>query len=101
MSEDKSINGEDETSEQGGYVGFIDWLNRILLPVLGPPPVGPYNAVVTRVGEAMCPVCGKPMSDHVIDRSSQETMLNCPVDHIVDPVDEAPLNELGMNRSEN
>jgi hypothetical protein len=97
MSEDKYARGEDESSGVGGYVGFIDWLNGKLLPVLGPPPLGPYESVIKKVGEAVCPVCGRPMWEHVMDRSTPETILNCPIDHKPDPFDVEPLNELGMD----
>lgn len=98
MSEDEFIRVEDEASGRGGYVGFIDWLNRRLLPAFGPPPVGPYETVVRQVGEAVCPVCGRPMSEHTIDHSTPETILNCPVEHKPEPFDDEPMNELGMDK---
>lgn len=98
MSEDQVTRDEDEGSDREGYVGFIDWLNRKLFPVFGPPPVGPYETVVKRVGEAVCPVCGMPMSEHTIDRSTPETILNCPAPHRPEPRDDEPVNELGMDK---
>ncbi len=84
----------------GGYLGLIDWLNEKLYPLIGPPPLGPYDRVVERIGGAMCPVCGSPMSEHFIDRSTPNTILNCPVPHQPIPLDTSTLNELGMTKSE-
>jgi len=98
MRKHEHTKGEDDASGRGGYVGFIDWLNRKLFPILGTPDLGPYETVVKRVGEAVCPVCGRPMSEHFIDHSTPETILNCPVEDKPEPVDNAPLNELGMDK---
>jgi hypothetical protein len=97
-SDDQVTRAEDEASGRGGYVGFIDWLNRKLFPVIGPPPVGPYETVVKQVGEAVCPVCGRPMSEHSIDHSTPETILNCPAPHRPQPRDDMPVNEFGMDK---
>lgn len=98
MSEHEHTKDEGEQSGLGGYVRFIDWLNEKLFPILGTPDVGPYDTVVHKVGDAVCPVCGRPMSEHFIDHSTPETILNCPVEHKPEPVDNAPLNELGMDK---
>ena len=50
--------------------GFFNRLNRRLFPVLGPPPLGPYReAPQPDPASAACPLCGRPMSQHVIERS--------------------------------
>ncbi|WP_255560005.1 hypothetical protein [Salinibacterium sp. M195] len=97
MNEYEQAKGEDETSGPRGYVGFIDWLNRKLFPVLGTPNLGPYDAVVDKVAEAVCPVCGQPMAEHFIDHSRPNTILHCPAEHLPRPVDDSPINELGMD----
>lgn len=56
--------------------GFIDRLNRRLLPVLGPPPLGPYDEEPPVAPG--CPMCGEPMVAHVIDRSGARTQVRCP-----------------------
>lgn len=45
-----------------------------------------------------CPVCGHPMSEHTIERSAHDTILNCPVPHPGGWDRDAyqPVNELGM-----
>lgn len=82
----------------GGYLGLIDWLNEKLYPVIGPPPLGPYEPIVERIGVALCPVCGRPMSEHFIDHSTPDTILNCPVEPEPVPLDTSPLNEFGMTK---
>ena len=60
-------------------VGFTNWLNATLFPYIGPPPVGPYDeAPLPPSTSSACPLCGAPMSQHVVDRSGPRTMLHCP-----------------------
>jgi len=77
------------------YVHFIDWLDSKLVRALGPAPLGPYDQVVKRVGEAVCPVCGKPMTEHTIDHSTPNAILNCPAEPKPEQAD-GPVNEFGM-----
>jgi hypothetical protein len=87
--------GADHRSGQK-YVRFIDWLNHKLVPVIGPPDLSPYGDVLDKISGAACPVCGHPMSEHTIDHSSPNTVLNCPVAHTPQPFDDKPINEFGM-----
>ncbi len=53
----------------------------------------------TSSGErAACPVCGHPMSEHTLDHSTPNTILNCPVPHPGGWDRDAyeKVNELGM-----
>jgi hypothetical protein len=43
-----------------------------------------------------CPLCGFPMSEHTIDRSTANTVLNCPGPQRPAPESFEPLNEVGM-----
>ncbi|MCU1439478.1 MAG: hypothetical protein JWP85_475 [Rhodoglobus sp.] len=86
---------------RGGVLGFIDWFNEKVYKVVGPPPLGPYDPVVERVGAAACPVCGRPMSEHTIDHSTNNAILNCPIEPPRQPFDASPLNELGMPKQPN
>src|SRR6187402_2483427 len=86
----------DRDTSRAGVLGFVDWLNEKVYKVAGPPPLGPYDPIVERVGEATCPVCGRPMAEHTIDHSTPSTILNCPVEHLPAPFHDGPLNELGM-----
>ncbi|WP_350348255.1 hypothetical protein ABIQ69_16725 [Agromyces sp. G08B096] len=61
-----------------GYAGLIDRLNAKLLPWIGPPPLGPYDEPAQPAAAPGCPLCGKPMSEHVIDRTAPRTQLHCP-----------------------
>jgi hypothetical protein len=57
-----------------------DRLNRRLLPYIGPPPLGPYNEEpLTSTHAKPCPICGKPMADHDVERrADRPTQLYCP-----------------------
>jgi len=68
----------DERTGTRGYAGFIERLNARLMPYLGPPPLGPYDEEPVPTRPAACPLCGAPMSEHVIDRSGERTQLHCP-----------------------
>lgn len=59
------------------------WLNRTLLPWIGPPPLGPYTdvpeaAVLAEKAQSVCPICGALMSLHEVDRSGERTMIYHP-----------------------
>ncbi|HAM26489.1 MAG TPA: hypothetical protein DCP11_07200 [Microbacteriaceae bacterium] len=97
MKEEKGV---DEHREGRGFIHFIDWLNHKLVGVIGPPPLGPYDEVLKKVGDAVCPVCGKPMAEHVIDHSSPNTLLNCPAPHQPEVSHNEPINEFGMPKRE-
>jgi len=79
-----------------GLVHFIDWLNHKLMGPIGPPPLGPYDTVVRQIADATCPICGRPMREHSIDRSTPNAVIDCPGEHLP-VVDDHPLNELGMD----
>jgi hypothetical protein len=71
------------TVKEAGGVG--NWLNRRLFPYLGPPPLGVVDtrSEETKAQAALagaCPLCGNPMSEHVVDRSGVRTQLYCPTD---------------------
>jgi len=59
------------------------WINRTLLPWIGPPPVGPYPVIVEaeveeRKKAAVCPICGQLMSRHEVDRTGERTQIRHP-----------------------
>ncbi|XAO67850.1 hypothetical protein AAYO93_16470 [Diaminobutyricibacter sp. McL0608] len=60
------------------HEGFFNKLNRVLFPWLGPPPLGPYDEPPAPSAPPPCPLCGKPMADHDIDRTGIKTQLYCP-----------------------
>lgn len=58
-------------------------LDRGLLPFMGPAQLGAGHpeAPYRRPADAACPVCGSPMTAHVVERSSdpaRATRLICP-----------------------
>lgn len=69
--------GEHPHGEHPHAVGH--WVGDKVYRVFGPPPVGPYDdAAVSPSSDAACPLCGAPMSEHVIDRWGHDTDLQCP-----------------------
>lgn len=66
-----------------GRGGLTAWLNRTLLPWIGPPPLGPYTDVPesearAEKAQSVCPICGELMSRHTVDRSGERTMIHHP-----------------------
>ncbi len=66
-------------------VQATDWLNEKLFPVLGPPPLGPYDDdTAERLrherGDDVCPVCGHPLSEHevITEPAAGKVWLHCP-----------------------
>ncbi|MDH6238333.1 hypothetical protein [Cryobacterium sp. CG_9.6] len=60
--------------------GWTSWINRKLLPLIGPPPLGPYPVIVAadveeQKARAVCPICGALMSLHEVDRSGERTQI--------------------------
>lgn len=85
-------------TKTGRYARFFEWVDDRLIPVLGPPAVGPYG-VDAVTAERLCTVCGHALSEHAFDRSSKhDHFMYCPVsDRLPDPSrSAAPVNELGM-----
>ena len=59
--------------------GFFNRLNRTLFPLLGPPPLGPYDQPApVPARESACPLCGSAMSSHEKGISDGRTILHCP-----------------------
>jgi len=56
------------------------------------------RSLAQELGTQPCPVCGHAMREHFIDRSTKNTVLNCPVPHpgAWDRDAFEPVNELGM-----
>ncbi|MGN6425337.1 hypothetical protein [uncultured Leifsonia sp.] len=55
-----------------------EWLDAKLLPVLGPPPLGPYGPETARTEAATCPLCGARIDLHVMERDHGHAFLICP-----------------------
>ncbi|HWH26468.1 MAG TPA: hypothetical protein VNT53_07465 [Pseudolysinimonas sp.] len=58
-------------------------LNRALFPYFGPAQVGPFeDAPEHPVERALCPDCGAPMDEHIVERPGghEESRLFCPVE---------------------
>lgn len=75
-----------------------EWLDGKLVPKLGGAELGPYDeeSEESVLAHDACPLCGHPMAEHTIDRSSANTVLNCPAPQKPAPESFEPLNEVGM-----
>lgn len=85
----------------GSHQHLFEWVEDKLRPVFDSPRPGTYEVteVVRDAGKLrQCPVCGRPMSEHTIDHSTSNTILNCPVPHpgAWDRDAFEPVNEFGM-----
>lgn len=59
--------------------GFVNRLNRILFPWIGPPPLGPYDEPEPAPTQARgCPLCGASMELHTKAVTDNRTLLRCP-----------------------
>jgi len=65
-------------------MAWWDKLNKALYPYLGPPPLGPYDEAEQPASATKgCPMCGRPMGEHVMDRApGRPTYMACPTDSV-------------------
>lgn len=79
------------------YAHLFEWVEGKLQPIFDSPAVGTYPADEA-VDLKECPVCGRSMSEHTIDHSQSNTVLNCPAPprRGVDADEFKPVNEFGM-----
>lgn len=84
-------------TQREGRRRLFDWVEDRIRPAFESPPSGTYDAAET-TGLSQCPVCGRPMTEHTIEHSAHDTVLNCPVPHpgVWDRDAFEPVNELGM-----
>lgn len=63
---------------------WADKLNMLLVPYIGPPPLGPYGEEpLPPTRESACPMCGIAMAGHEIERrEGRPTKLHCPASAI-------------------
>ncbi|HEV8025149.1 MAG TPA: hypothetical protein VGP37_09725 [Candidatus Nanopelagicales bacterium] len=57
-----------------------NWLMRLLVMFYGPADHSPVDEPRTspEAKPANCPMCGKPLSEHVVDRSEGKGRTRCP-----------------------
>jgi len=87
-----------QRSDVPSFVRAVNWMNRKLMPYVGPPALGPYGEPTLPTDTDLCPVCAHPMGEHTIDHSTANAILHCPVEPVPGHGrdDTTPLNELGM-----
>ncbi|MHA7985177.1 hypothetical protein ACX9R5_05150 [Rathayibacter sp. CAU 1779] len=65
-----------ETVHTHGLTQAVEWLDDKLVPVLGPAPLGPYDAEPPH--STACPLCGLPLAGHDTEKSEGHVFLRCP-----------------------
>jgi hypothetical protein len=90
-----------DRKRQASGAHLFEWVENKLRPAFDSPQAGRYDAgEVVKDAENLreCPVCGRPMSEHTIDHSTANTILNCPVPYngAYDRDAFQPVNEFGM-----
>jgi hypothetical protein len=71
--------------EHGSRFGdLVEGLNRRLRPYIGGAQLGLKNEapLVAPDHGGACPLCGRPMDEHVVDRTGPRTMLHCPTPQV-------------------
>lgn len=59
--------------------GWYSYWNSRLIRYAGPASVGPYETEPEPIRtERACPLCGRPMSEHIFDRSGERPLMHCP-----------------------
>ena len=60
---------------------LVERMNARLRPYIGGAQLGLKNEapVVAPQHGGVCPLCGAPMDEHVVDRTGVRTMVHCPV----------------------
>lgn len=57
-------------------VRATEWLDGKLLPIFGPPPLGPFE--VEPPHTSVCPLCKLPLEQHRVEYDDIHTYLHCP-----------------------
>jgi hypothetical protein len=65
-----------ETVHTHGLAHAAEWLDGKLIPVLGPPPLGPYDAESPHA--TTCPLCGQSLAGHRTEKEEGHVFMHCP-----------------------
>ena len=65
-----------ETVHSHGLTRAVEWLDDKLVPVLGPPSLGPYDAEPPH--SERCPLCGDFLAEHRAEKQEGHVFLHCP-----------------------
>lgn len=90
-------------AEENAFVRFFERVNKQLEKAIGAPPISaPDDAEETPIALRLCPLCGHQMREHIIDESTPNVYVQCPVpddERKPSPAHHEPLGELGMPAS--
>ncbi|SDS75886.1 hypothetical protein [Microterricola viridarii] len=90
-------------SEENAFVRFFEKVNRQVEKAIGSPPISESGGEEeVPVALRTCPLCGHQMREHVIDESTSNVLVRCPIpeeERRPSPARHDPLGELGMPAS--
>lgn len=80
MARTKRERHPDPMNPFDGQPGFWNHVNKVVYRLAGPAQVGSgrHEAPYVPPADPACPLCDRPMRDHVIDRTGHKTQLYCP-----------------------
>jgi hypothetical protein len=88
-------------THENGFRHFFEWVDSKLSPAFGESTPTPYGEDGSPPQERPCPLCGHVMAEHVIERSTLNTTLECPTgERLPLRPDNGPVDEFGMPASE-
>ncbi|MET0975400.1 MAG: hypothetical protein ABWX82_07005 [Leifsonia sp.] len=87
-------------THENGFRHFFEWVDTKLAPAFGDSAPTPIGDAGTPPEERPCPLCGHLMSEHVIERSTLNTTLECPTGERLPLPTDGPVDEFGMPASE-
>lgn len=70
-----------ESGREPAFARAADWLDEKLLPLFGPPALGPYGPESSEPESSRpCPICGHPIVEHRVetDKTSHKRYLHHP-----------------------
>ena len=98
MSRDSEVT----QAEENAFVRFFERVNRQVEKAIGSPPISDAGVEETPVALRTCPLCGHQMREHMIDESTSNVLVHCPIpeeERRPSPARQGPLGELGMPAS--
>ncbi|KQQ95228.1 hypothetical protein ASF62_01390 [Leifsonia sp. Leaf325] len=91
---------EDAERKENGYAHFFEWVDSKLSPAFGESAPVAYGDAERPAAQSECPMCGHVMAEHQIERSTLNTVVECPTgERLPLKPDNEPLDEFGMPAS--
>ncbi|WP_157487915.1 MULTISPECIES: hypothetical protein [unclassified Leifsonia] len=91
---------EDARRKENAYAHFFEWVDSKLSPAFGESAPVAYDDTERPAPQSACPICGHVMEEHEIERSTLNTVVECPTgERLPLKPDNEPLDEFGMPAS--